>query len=152
MMKKKILKALAIVGCAVLLVAGSIAGTFAYLTSLTGTVTNTFTAGNVKITLDEAIVDEYGNVITGDGAGRTSEGRTYKLIPGHEYVKDPTIHVSGDSEDCWLFVKINNGISAVETDGATTIANQMSSGGWSVIDAYAGIYAYNTKVSASCCK
>ena len=39
--------------CALLLVAAGVFGTLAYLTG-TDTVNNTFTVGNVKITLDEA--------------------------------------------------------------------------------------------------
>ena len=46
-------KALLLTLCAVLLVAASVMGTMAYLTS-TDKVENTFTVGNVKITLDEA--------------------------------------------------------------------------------------------------
>jgi len=142
MMKKKILKVLAIVGCAAILIAGSIAGTFAYLTSLTGTVTNTFTAGNVKITLDEAKVTVYGEK-DGDTRVQTNE---YKLIPGHSYLKDPTIHVAADSEDCWLFVKVENGLSGIEATGDTTIASQLLAKGWTLVEG--NVYAYNTEVSA----
>ncbi len=48
-------KALLVVACALLLVAASVFGTMAYLTS-TDTVTNTFTVGSVAIKLDEADV------------------------------------------------------------------------------------------------
>ena len=48
-MKKKLTTVLAIV----LVVALSVAGTYAYLTSKTATITNTFTVGNVKIDLTE---------------------------------------------------------------------------------------------------
>ena len=46
-------KALLLTLCAVLLVAASVLGTAAYLTS-TESVTNTFSVGQVKITMDEA--------------------------------------------------------------------------------------------------
>lgn len=135
MMKKKILKVLAIVGCAAILVAGSIAGTFAYLTFLTGTVTNTFTAGNVKITLDEAKVTEYGVAV--DGANRVIEN-TYKLIPGHSYLKDPTIHVTKGSEVCYLFIKVENEISGIE--GTNTVAAQLTANGWLKLDGQANVW------------
>lgn len=145
-MKKKILKVLALVACAVLLVVGSIAGTLAYMTSLTGTVTNTFTVGNVAITLDESKVTVYG-VKDGDTRVTTNE---YKLIPGHTYVKDPTIHVATESEDCWLFVKVENGIAGIEADGenvtTNTIQEQMAAN-WTAVVGQTGVYAYNTKVS-----
>ena len=53
---KKAKKVVALALCAVMLVVGSVAGTMAYLTS-NDSVTNTFTVGNVVITLDETNVD-----------------------------------------------------------------------------------------------
>lgn len=55
-------KALLLTLCAVLLVAASVMGTMAYLTS-TDKVENTFTVGNVKITLDEAKVNTDGTPV-----------------------------------------------------------------------------------------
>ena len=73
-------KSIALVMMAVLLVAASVMGTLAYLTS-TDTVKNTFTVGKVAITLDEADVDVYGAPIENAARVRANE---YKLIPGHE--------------------------------------------------------------------
>ena len=143
-MKKKILKVLALVACAVLLVVGSIAGTLAYMTS-TASVKNTFTVGNVSITMDEAVVNENGKA-TDATNDRTTEGNSnYKLIPNHEYDKDPTIYVDANSEDCWLFVKVVNGIANIEdkTENGYTIAAQMAANGWTVIDETNGIYAHS---------
>lgn len=55
-------KALLMSLCAVLLVAASVLGTMAYLTD-SKDVKNTFTVGNVTIKLDEAKVDEKGNLV-----------------------------------------------------------------------------------------
>ena len=129
--------------CAVLLVAASVFGTYAYLTSTTEKVTNTFTVGNVKITLDEAKVTELG---VKDGETRVKEN-AYKLLPGHEYVKDPTIHVDKDSEACWLFVRITNDIAAIED--AATIADQLTAKGWTPVEGQTGIYAYQTTVGGT---
>lgn len=137
--KKKILMALAIACCAILLVVGSIAGTVAYLTS-TDTVTNTFTVGNVAITLDEAKVDVYGVV---DGTDRVKEN-TYKLIPGHSYTKDPVIHVQAGSEKSYLFVKITDEIAAIQD--TKTIAEQLTANGWTLLD---GDVWYHAAVDAS---
>lgn len=131
-MKKKLMTVLALV----LVIAMSVAGTVAYLTS-TDTVTNTFTVGNVEITLDEAKVDEYGVAAT--PATRVDKN-DYKLIPGHTYTKDPTIHVATGSEDCWLFAKIENNLGTAATLAMTQ--------GWTEIDSANHVYAYNTKVSA----
>lgn len=91
-------KALALVLSAVLLVVTTVFTTMAFLTS-TDEVKNTFTVGNVEITLDEAKVDEYGVKI--EGADRVQENE-YKLIPGHTYVKDPTVTVTKGSEPCYV--------------------------------------------------
>lgn len=97
-------KALLLTLCAVLLVAASVLGTMAYLTS-TGEVKNTFTVGQVKITLDEAKVDVNGKALKGDAAERVTNN-SYKLLPGHSYDKDPTIHVDPSSEDCFIRAKV----------------------------------------------
>lgn len=144
-MKKKLLITLSVVACAVLLVVGSIAGTIAYLTS-TQTVTNTFTVGDVTITMTETDVD-------GSTSGQAGTGRdvanTYKLIPGKTYTKDPVIYVGADSESCYLFVKITNGMAAIETDEeAKTVIGQMKEKGWVAFNAAEGVYYKTTAVNA----
>lgn len=84
-----LLIALALVACV------GVYATVAYFTD-TAQVTNTFTVGKVNITLDEAVVDSYGTA--SDPKNRTSTGNTYHLVPGHSYVKDPTITVVSGSE------------------------------------------------------
>lgn len=144
---KKAKKALALVLCAVLLVAGSVMGTMAYLTSTTETVNNTFTVGNVSITLDETKVDEYGDIQYGASSSTTKvTSNVYKLIPGHQYTKDPTVHVTAGSEDAWLFVKVENDIKGIEA--ATTIAAQMETNGWTLVAGQTNVYSYKEIVSA----
>lgn len=134
-------KTLTVLLALVLVIAMSVAGTMAYLTS-TDTVTNSFTVGNVAITLDEAPVDTNGKATTGD---RVKEN-TYKLIPGHPYDKDPTIHVDADSEECWLFVQVTNEIAAIEAD-TNTVANQMKANGWSLVAGTTDVYALAAPVA-----
>ena len=124
---KKFVKPLVITICAVLLVAGSVAGTLAYLTA-TSEVTNTFTVGNITIALDEAKVDEYGEEVT--SASRVTDN-SYKLVPGRTYKKDPTIHVTEGSEACYLFVRIENNISDVVTG---SVADQLTANGWTLLE------------------
>lgn len=95
-------KALLLTLCAVLLVTASVLGTMAFLTS-TASVENTFTVGSVKIILDEAKVTTDGKPV--EGAARVAEN-SYKLMPGHTYTKDPTIHVDAASEDCFIRAKV----------------------------------------------
>lgn len=128
-------KALLMTLCAVLLVAASVLGTMAYLTSTPGAVTNTFSIGKIDITLDEAKVDEYGVAVT--PATRVT-GNAYKLVPGHTYTKDPTVHVTDkNSEDSWIFVKVENGIAAYEAD--TKIAKQITDNGWTKLTGVDGV-------------
>ena len=86
--------------CAVLLGAASVLGTMAYLTS-NDEVVNTFTVGDVAITLDEAKVGDDGKALTGDAAERV-KGNSYHIIPGGVYDKDPTVTVTANSEDCYV--------------------------------------------------
>ena len=83
-MKKKLMTVLALV----LVVAMSVAGTYAYLTDTTDPITNTFTVGNIDIGLAETTTD-------------------FKMVPGCDIAKDPVVTVDANSEDCWLFVKID---------------------------------------------
>ena len=135
-------KALALALCAVLLVVSTVFVTMAYLTSKTDVVTNTFTVGKVTITLDEADVDLMG-VKDGDARVKANE---YKLIPGHTYIKDPTVHVDDESEDCWLFVKVENGLEDIID--AKTIEDQMKDNGWSLVAGETNIYAYEKIATA----
>ena len=128
-------KALLMTLCAVLLVAASVLGTMAYLTSTTGPVTNTFSIGKINITLDEAKVDEYG---VADTTAARVTGNAYKLVPGHTYTKDPTVHVTDEnSENSWIFVKVMNGIAAYEAD--TKIAKQITDNGWTKLTGVDGV-------------
>lgn len=130
--KKKIL---ALLLCAILLVVASVAGTVAYLTD-NATVNNTFTVGNVDIDMVETKVDPYGNVLTGNDAG-TTDANTYKLIPGHSYTKDPTVTVLSGSEDCYIFVKIENGLGSDATLTMSEKWTEVTRSGNTIVCVYA---------------
>lgn len=100
-------KALLMSLCAVLLVAASVLGTMAYLTD-SKEVNNTFTVGNVSIKLDEAKVDENGTQVVdkdGNPVARVTRN-AYKLLPGHTYVKDPTVTVLTPSVASYVRMKV----------------------------------------------
>lgn len=100
-------KALLLTLCAVLLVAASVLGTMAYLTS-TDTVTNTFTVGKVEIKLDETDVT--------NPTGPRVKANSYKLMPGTTYTKDPTVTVKAGSEESYVRMKVtfNNAAALME--------------------------------------
>ena len=86
---------------ALVLVIGCVAGgTVAWLVAKTEPVVNTFTYGNIDITLTE------------------TTGTSYKIIPGTDITKNPKVTVKGGSEACWLFVKVEEvgAISTITTD------------------------------------
>lgn len=84
-MKKKTVALL----LSLVLVFGVVAGgTLAWLIDKTDPVVNTFTYGNINITLTE------------------STGNNYKIIPGKDITKDPKVTVKATSEACWLFVEV----------------------------------------------
>ena len=112
---KKFCKVLVIVLCAAMLVAGSIAGTFAYLSMKTDSVMNTFTVGNINITLTQE------STISGN------------MVPGVEYTVNPVVTVTEGSEACWLFIKIDTN----DTDEFLTY--EMDTG-WTKLDNVDGVY------------
>ena len=119
---KKTRKILLMAACAVLLVCISVGATVAYLTA-TDTVTNTFTVGKVKITLDEAkvnadgkSVDKNGNVVTNLSDAERVQQNSYKLMPGHEYTKDPTVTVKAGSEESYVRVLVTVTFEKALTD------------------------------------
>lgn len=86
-------KALAALAAVALALGCVIGGTMAWLTDKTGAVTNTFTTSDIGVTLAE------------------SENLDLKMIPGHTISKDPKVTVTADSEDCYVFVKIEESSS-----------------------------------------
>lgn len=152
-MKKKIF---ALVLCVALLAVAIVGGTLAYFTD-TKAQTNTFTAGNVAIKLDEAVVesDANGNLVA-KGNDRTTEAQTYKLYPGMTVAKDPTITVTG-TEDAYIAAKITvTGDAELltlygqdNTDWKGLDVNKMLSGGLigatGTTTSWNGLYGYESE-------
>ena len=87
--------------------------TLAWLTDKTEDVVNTFTYGDINITLTE------------------TTGATYKILPGNDIVKDPKVTVKAGSEPSWLFVKIVE-VNWPVTDPLRKVNyTVVSTGGWS---------------------
>ena len=118
-MKKKLMTVLALV----LVIAMSVAGTYAYLTS-DDEVVNTFTVGDVQITLDEAKANPDGSLVPNVDRVKANE---YKLLPGHTYNKDPMVTVLKGSESSYVKMTVTF-TKAAELDAifAPTGANLLS--------------------------
>ena len=94
-------KKLIILTLALALVLGvAVGGTLAWLTAKTDPVVNTFTVGNIILELKETV-------------------SVYKMVPGTDMKKDPTVVVREGSEACYVYVKVEKTIGTV-TVGATT--------------------------------
>ena len=134
-MKTKLLKTASLFVVAIAIVIGSVAGTLAYLRA-TASVTNTFAYGKVAITMDETKIDVDGKTAL---TGTRGNGNQYLLMPGQSYVKDPIIHIGQDSQDMFIFLKVDNGIAGLaltekekEELGKNTIHDQLLANGWKV--------------------
>lgn len=107
-MKKKTILVAAI---AVMLVAALVVGgTLAYFTDKTEAKKNTFTVGNVKIDLTET-------------AWHDNDDHT--LVPGKFYDKNPTITVKDNSQDAYVFLKLdlNKYVSLINLMGVDAYKN-----------------------------
>ena len=107
------------------LVAGFvIGGSVAWLVSNPAPVVNTFTYGDINITLAET---------TGDN---------YKILPGNDISKDPKVTVLANSEDCWLFVKVDESSWPTFAEGtpATGKVNYAIATGWTKLPSESGVY------------
>lgn len=149
-MKKGLLAVL----CAAAVIASTVYATLAYFTD-SEAVTNTFSVGQVHITLDELDVDKDTNLLdnkTYENDTVRDKANEYHLVPGNSYVKDPTVHVQANSNDAWLFVKVENGIADIEapTGALGKIAEQITSqkNGWRLLEGKTNIYYQEFKQSA----
>ena len=115
-------KVLALLLAMVLVVVGVAAGTLAWLTAKSDTVTNTFTTSDIKVELTE-----------------TNE--TYKMIPGYDIHKDPKAKVLSGSEECFLFVKLEK--SANFGDFMT----YAMADGWTALTGVDGVYYREVKTA-----
>lgn len=113
MKKKSFIMALALV----LVFAVAVGGVVAWLTATTGPVKNTFTVGDINITLTET--------------GAVDGKKSYQVIPGDTQKKDPKVTVKAGSEDCWLFVEIDETKNTMTVNGETVkIVDYAIATGW----------------------
>ena len=107
---------LSFVAC--LMIFSVIGGSLAWLMTSTDPIVNVFTYGDIRIKLEET---------TGD---------RYKMTPGATLAKDPKITVLANSEDCWLFIKIDE--SAIEK--LSDYIEYSIADGWTALPGVTGVY------------
>ena len=121
-----------------------IGGTLAWLITETDPVVNTFTYGDINITLDETKLDINGNTLDENSDGipdRTTQGTEYKIIPGHTIEKDPKVTFKAGSEDAWLFVKLE------KANNFDDFMTYEIASGWTALQGVDGVYY--TEVSSA---
>lgn len=138
-------KTVALLMACVLLVGAAIGGTMAWLVDSTGEVTNTFTVGDINIELKEHKLnaDERTLSETYTDPNKTGgDGNNYHFLPGDTLPKDPFVTVKAKSEDCYLFVKIdeaNNTNNSIEGNNKKII-NWTIADGWTLVSGQTNVW------------
>ena len=78
----------------------AVGGTLAFLVAESNSVVNTFTYGNITLTVTET-----------KGEQKVNVREFANVIPGSIVEKDPTVTVKGNSEDCYVYVMIIDGLN-----------------------------------------
>ena len=116
-------KALVALLALVLVIGCSLGGSLAWLVDK-DEVTNTFTVGDINITLGE------------------TTGSDYMILPGVDIPKDPKVTVLKDSEACWLFVKVDEVNWPDFMNGENRKVDYQPAAGWTPLDEsnHPGVY------------
>ena len=109
-----------------LILCSIIGGTLAWLVADTDPVVNTFTYGDINITLTETDTN-----LDGDNDPNTNK---YPMVPGKAIQKDPKVTVKAESEDAWLFVKVEKSAN-FDTFMTFEVAE-----GWNAMTSVEGVY------------
>ena len=125
---------------AMMLVFGmAVGGTLAYLMAESGTVTNTFTVGDINIELWEHDLE---NGALNTAVPVNANNTDYKVLPGTKQSKDPYVVVKANSEACWVFVEItekNNYLFTTTENSKSYTADQYiewtfdDTAGWALV-------------------
>ena len=123
-MRKKLVLLLSVV-----MVFGITVGvTLAWLTDTTSEVKNTFTVGDIAITLEETWNAD------GDDIDTEYDHWEAQLVPGKSYVKDPVVTVDGEltNVDCYLFVEFDETNNPSQYLTYTSLLN--TTNGWTLVE------------------
>ena len=110
----------------VLVLGVCVGGTVAWLIAIPDPAVNTFTYGDINIGLTETDTQ-----LDDDDNPNTNE---YKMMPGEEITKDPVITVKAESEEMWLFVKLD------KSDNFDTFMEYSMADGWTALENEDGVY------------
>ena len=118
-------KSIALLLALALLAGGAVGGTLAWLLDSTDKIENTFSPSSIDVTLSETT-------------------QAYKMVPGWTIAKDPKVKISADSEDCYLFIKVEktggNVTIGEKTYGFDDFIEYAIAGGWNALNDNPGVY------------
>lgn len=139
-MKKKIVSLVLVFALALAL---GIGGTLAWLTATSDEVVNTFTVGNITLTIaepDAVDTDEDGDY-------------DFKILPGSTVAKNPQLTVDVGSEKCYVYACITNTVKVRDTVVVSPIiATSGDEGYWIQVGDTADdktLYRWSEEVDAS---
>lgn len=118
-------KSIILTSAVVIVLVGIVGTTIAWLASNANLLTNTFTYGDIKISLIESDTSD------GDEDENTN---SYDMTPGNEINKDTVVKVDAGSEDCWLFIKL---IKENDFDKYMTYSVEST---WTNLNGYQDVY------------
>lgn len=124
-------RSLALTVALTLLICCTVGGTVAYLIKKADPLVNTFTIGDIEITLEEG--DD-------DGNDDPTEN-TYRFGPDAEINKQAIATVKADSENCWLFIKVT------ESENFGDYLEYGIAEGWTALAGEKGVYYRETATS-----
>lgn len=110
-------RTLVVLVAVVLVIGCAIGGTVAWLVSKPAAITNTFTVGDINAELTET-------------------EHTYHIVPGVDITKDPVATVKANSEDCYLFVKVDeaNWPTFTKADGTRKVEYAIDDALWTKLE------------------
>lgn len=109
-------KALILTLSLVLMISATIGGTLAWLMDTDTPVVNTFTESDIDIELNET-----GTTLN---ANNKVDEKSFQMIPGFTIDKDPKVTVNAGSEDCYVFVDVD------ESDNLDDFITYAMDDGW----------------------
>lgn len=95
---RKAVQAGAVAASCLVLASGAMNGTFAWFTAKSEEVVNTFTIGDINISLKET------GAVWNEESG--TYDKAYFFVPGRTLEKDPYVTVTQGSEKCYLFIHV----------------------------------------------
>lgn len=141
--RSKGFKVMSLVLAFVLVIGASVAGTLAWLTAQSKTVTNTFTSaelfgdnGSFTLWEHEAEDNDGDGVYILDSSAEVTSN-SYNILPGVNIPKNPTVDVEGLEEHAYLYIKVTSTLP-------TGLSYSIDSANWTALsDSYPGVYVYS---------